>query len=943
MKKTKRQILCLILVGLMLLGVAPVSAQEASVEIKSAEEYAPYSEWSAGAEENKGGQIVLTADDIVSASGDVEILDNYKEMNGKSISTGENSAVTFRVNGASGWYTLKLTYYLEECRSGAARRQILINGKIPFEEAADLAFYTAYIDENGIMSDFYGNDIRSAQVVSPRWMTVNVYDRRHYESEPLKFEISDGDTVTLSGMRETMVINSVSLVPFIPAESYESVISGLRAAGAEEVPGICDIYEAEKCSWKTAPTVVPTADSSSSTSPHSNYAVRLNTLNGSSWKTAGQTVCWSVSVPQDGLYRISLKAKQNTRRGLYSTRRLYINGEVPFAEANDLRFTYSGSWESYGLGSDAGGWLFFLKKGDNEIALEATLGKMGTVLREVNGILDELNAVYREILTITGSSPDKYRDYQLDKLIPETVKNLKAQSERLSAVQKEILNITGQKGNDMSIFDTLIRQLNGFYADADKIPTGFSYFKTNIGSLATWITSALEQPLTLDYITVSSSDKKLPRVNVGFFRRVWDSVASFVSSFSVDYNKIGNLTENNDAPVTVWMTSGRDQMQVLKVLVQNSFVQKTGINVQLENVETGSVLKAVAAGNGPDVMLGASVADPVNYALRNAVCPLDSYSGIDKIKERFYPETLVPFTLENKLYALPEKVSFDVLYYRSDIMKQFELELPETWDDVIEITSVLQKNSMTFGLPIANIIGIYSMFMYQHGGEMYRDGGAASQLTVRKNADAFEQMTDFFKNYSLELSYNFVNRFRTAEIPLAIDGIEAYNNLKVSAPEIEGQWGIALLPGIKKEDGTVDRSGYLSATSCFILNNSDCKENAFSFLDWWTCADTQESFGREIESILGPSSRYMAANREAFEKLPWTKAELNVLLTQLSASRAVPEVPGSYFLGRHLNNAFRAVVISGKDLKDTLEKYGAVIDNELTVKRREFGMEDAAK
>ena len=76
MKKTKRQILCLILAGLMLLGVAPVSAQEASAEIKSAEEYAPYSEWSAGTGENKGGQIVLTADDIVSASGDVEILDN---------------------------------------------------------------------------------------------------------------------------------------------------------------------------------------------------------------------------------------------------------------------------------------------------------------------------------------------------------------------------------------------------------------------------------------------------------------------------------------------------------------------------------------------------------------------------------------------------------------------------------------------------------------------------------------------------------------------------------------------------------------------------------------------------------------------------------------------------------------------------------------------------
>lgn len=943
MKRKQRQFLGLFLAGVILLGAAPVSAQMASSEIKSAAEYTAYSVWSAQAQENTGEPVVLTADEVVSASDDVEIMTDYQQMRGKSIATGENSSVTFRTQGASGWYTLQVTYYLAECRSGAARRQLQINDSVPFEEAADLAFYAAYVDEKGIMRDYYDNDIRSAQVASPRWMTVSVYDRRHYESEPLKFRLSDGDTITVNGLRETMVIHSITLVPLCAAKSYETATAVLRAAGAKEIPGVCDIYEAEKCAWKTDPTIVPTADNSSSTSPHSNYAVRLNTLNGANWKTAGQMVSWQVTVPEDGLYRITLKAKQNTRRGLYSTRRLYINGQVPFAEANDLRFIYTGGWENYTLGAEDGEWLFFLRKGENEIILEATLGEMGPVLREVNDILDELNAVYREILTITGSSPDRYRDYQLDKRIPDTIQTLAEQSARLTAVQTRILDITGQKGNDMSIFDTLTRQLDSFRADADKIPTGFSYFKTNIGSLATWITAALEQPLTLDYIAISSAEAELPQAKVGFFRRLWDSVVSFAASFTVDYNKIGNMTENNEAPITVWMTSGRDQMQVLKVLVQNSFVQETGINVQLENVETGAVLKSVAAGNGPDVLLGASVADPVNYALRNAVCPLDAFPGIETVRERFYPETLVPFTLGERLYALPEKVSFNVLYYRSDIMEQFDLALPETWDDVVEITSVLQKNSMTFGLPIGNIIGTYAMFMYQHGGEMYRDGGRASQLTAQKNADAFEQMTDFFKNYSLELSYNFVNRFRTAEIPLAIESIESYNNLKVSAPEIEGQWGIALLPGVRRADGTVDRTGYLSATSCFILNNSVCKENAFRFLDWWTDADTQESFGREIESILGPSSRYMAANREAFEKLPWTKAELQVLLTQLAESRAVPEVPGSYFLGRHLNNAFRAVVISGKDLKDTLEKYGTVIDNELTVKRREFGMEEVAQ
>lgn len=943
MKRIYRQITGVFLIGCMLLGAAPVSAQIVSTEIKNAENYSAYSDYAENPAENTAEGITLTADTAILTAGDAEIRENHSEFNGRTVLTGEDSEVSWQVDAAPGWYTLKITYYMEQCRSGSARRQLLINDKIPYEEASDLSFYMLYTDKDGILRDYYGNDIRSEQAAAPRLMTVPVYDRRHYESSPLLFYFGGSDTLTLKGISEEMEIFSVELVPYHALPSYQQAYAAYIAAGARETVGVLEVYEAEKCAYKSSPTLVPTQDNSSSASPHSNFAVRLNTISGSNWKTAGQFITWTLNVPQEGLYKLTLKAKQSARKGLYSTRRLYINGEVPFAEANELRFTYSDGWENYTLGSSGEEWLFFLKKGENLLTLEATLGEMGPVLRETNDILDNLNQIYREILTITGSSPDKYRDYRLDKLIPQTIESMKAQRERLSAVQGTLLSVTGQKGNDLSVFDTLIRQLDGFVADADKIPAGFSYFKTNIGSLGTWITSALEQPLSLDSIVLCSSGETPPRARAGFWKSLCDSIVSFAASFIVDYNKIGNLTQNDKQPLTVWMTAGRDQMQVLKVLVQNSFVQQTGINVQLENVETGAVLKAIAAGNGPDVMLGAAVSDPVNYALRNAVCDLDSFQETEELKKRFYPETLVPFTLSGKLYAFPETISFNVLYYRSDILNQLNLQPPETWDDVIEITSILQKNSMTFGLPITNVVGTYATFMYQHGSEMYADGGRSCLLSSEKSSDAFEQLTDFYKNYSLELSYNFVNRFRTAEIPIAVDGIEAYNNLKVSAPEIEGQWGIALLPGERMEDGSVNRAGYLSATACFILKASACKKEAFSFLEWWTDADTQENFGREIESILGPSSRYMAANRTAFERLPWTKAELEVLLTQLAQSRAVPEVPGSYFISRHLTNAFRAVVISGNDLKDTLEKYSTVINEELTVKRREFEMEDAAQ
>ena len=289
------------------------------------------------------------------------------------------------------------------------------------------------------------------------------------------------------------------------------------------------------------------------------------------------------------------------------------------------------------------------------------------------------------------------------------------------------------------------------------------------------------------------------------------------------------------------------------------------------------------------------------------------------------------------LYALPETVTFPLLFYRADILGELEQPLPETWDDVIELISVLQKNNMTFGLPSS--LNTYSSFMFQYGGEMYAGNGQETLLSSQKNADAFELMVNFYSNYSLDLQYDFVNRFRTGEMPVAVAEIGSYNNLKVSAPEIDGLWGIALLPGIKNEDGTINRSGCISATASILLKGSKQPEKAFEFLDWWSSADVQSQFGKEIESILGPSSRYLTANMEAFETLPWTESEIRVIDSQISVSRAVEEVPGSYYLSRHFNNALRAVLIKDEDIKDTLDKYTADINKELSDKRSEFGLE----
>ena len=72
--------------------------------------------------------------------------------------------------------------------------------------------------------------------------------------------------------------------------------------------------------------------------------------------------------------------------------------------------------------------------------------------------------------------------------------------------------------------------------------------------------------------------------------------------------------------------------------------------------------------------------------------------------------------------------------------------------------------------------------------------------------------------------------------------------------------------------------------------------------------------------------------------MPWTKKELNKLNGQLANAYAMPEIPGSYFLTRHINNAFYAVINKDADPKDTLMDYAKTIDEEILKKREEFNL-----
>lgn len=97
---------------------------------------------------------------------------------------------------------------------------------------------------------------------------------------------------------------------------------------------------------------------------------------------------------------------------------------------------------------------------------------------------------------------------------------------------------------------------------------------------------------------------------------------------------------------------------------------------------------------------------------------------------------------------------------------------------------------------------------------------------------------------------DFYNRFRAGTMPLGLAPYSLYLTLYQAAPEIEGRWGVANVPAFPAGAAVAG-----SGTGCAIIEKSDHHEAAWEFLKWWTSAETQIRYSRNLESILGMLGR----------------------------------------------------------------------------------------
>ena len=323
-------------------------------------------------------------------------LSNYKVSEGMTAYAGEQGIVTedkgtiewnFRVE-KSGFYNLKLGYIALPGTTSDIQRKVYIDGELPYESLSQV-------------------------VISRYWTDGEIRVKNNNEIRPE----AGMHTISFEAIKEPLEYTSLTFCRKESAPSYGEAVAELKNLYSVYSGGTL-IGQAERKEGITTDIVKSSSSiniqknySDSRLEPYHPYHILYNTIGAEDWSQPGDSISWIVEVEQEGLYELSLKGRQNMNRGVTSYRRVYINGEVPYAEMMSVGFAFQTSMNNYTLVDENGEpYLFHLKAGTNTITFENVMGPMGGIITQVEESMSALNSMYLKVVQLTGQSPSKFID-----------------------------------------------------------------------------------------------------------------------------------------------------------------------------------------------------------------------------------------------------------------------------------------------------------------------------------------------------------------------------------------------------------------------------------------------------------------------------------------------------------------------------------------------------
>lgn len=893
--------------------------------------------------EYTGGDIEYPIKDICTST-DAVYTDDYGYTS--AVQIGERGSIELELNVvADGIYYMCFDYLADSDTILPVEAQFMIDGDFPFYEMRQQVLESQWSTPQQKSYDSYGNEVVGIPDKVYEWQNKYIMDSTYRYSGPLGIELTKGrHTVTVTLKEGTLLLGNFKLTAKPQVEAYTG---SEKAAG----DGFIEI-QAEDFTYRNASSIHATCEYDPNLYPYQAGNRIMNTVDSTSFSEGGQQISYQFTVEKEGNYYLAFHYSQSDKSDFPVFMNIRIDGELPNTEFENCAFAYKKDYNLYTLLDSEGNKISVpLGAGQHTISMQISMEPLRNALETIEQIMGKVNDLSLEVTKVAGTNKDKYRDFSLESYIPGIGDTLTQWADELAAVMEEARTYNPDKKkiaafSSISIAENQLRSLakkpDELIYRIDELATSTSSVNQHLANL---IDSLNGNDFSLDSIYLYQEDaaKQLPR-HKNVFVKAGLGIVRFCTSFGKQAYSSSNT---NPEHLQVSVNRSRQHLEIMQQMITEEFTPQTGIEVDLSLMpDQTKLVLANASGDSPDVATGVNYSIPFELGIRGALKDLTQFDDFAEVAGRYTEGLLMPYVIDDSVYAIPETMNFQVLFYRKDILDKLGLEVPDTLEDVEAMLPDLQMRGLNFYYPTARTVGMKTFLdttpiIFQSGGRLYDTYVEDVTITSEEVVEGFTTLTNLFTIYNLPKDVpNFYQHFRNGDYPIGISDFGTYNLISNAAPEIDGSWGVALIPGVKDENGEVMRYSSAGAESTFLFNSTpEREEQAWEFVKWWSSAQVQAEFGQRLQITYGDEYYWNTANCEAFAQLPWDSDDKEVISEQLTWTMEAPRALASYMVERELSDAYNLVVLGAKsaNVREALDDAQKNIKRETLRKLEEFG------
>ncbi|MHC2998296.1 ABC transporter substrate-binding protein [Microbacterium sp. HJ5] len=263
---------------------------------------------------------------------------------------------------------------------------------------------------------------------------------------------------------------------------------------------------------------------------------------------------------------------------------------------------------------------------------------------------------------------------------------------------------------------------------------------------------------------------------------------------------------SSDGRETIRFTfSKREALEFMNGVVADYNASQDDVRVEMDTSGVDVVSASFVRGNPPDLMLANYNYEVARFVQRCALTDLSGTDAAATVRDDLQPLMDQYGRCEGRVSALPYSVMAASVIYNKDLFAQNDLDVPETWDELIEVCETLQAAGVTpFYATFKDdwTIG-QGWYDYSAGGSLdvidFFSGLATEGTEVGPGSDvSFEK--DFAEpmDRMLALTSTYVNddaasrgygdgnlAFSNGEAAMYLQGPWAFGEIAKTAPDLE--------------------------------------------------------------------------------------------------------------------------------------------------------------